>query len=314
MAAVKSEFGGGNLKSVVEWGVEDSVMRGKGLRDEDDRSGRRKVVGTGEASVKMSVFSEEGALWERFLAIKQEGTVAEYRTRFKILSTPLLPGISEELLEAVFMNGLDPLLRAEVRCFSPNGLDEMIRKALLVVEKYRVLQKISQESNGGTLGETIAPRTDPDSTYQTLSVTEYLSKKERGLCFRCDEKLIVGHKCRNRELRVFLVQDEEDEELPNNDTKPTETGDDVGRTAPGRMMFRVEIEDSEVVVLIGSGSTHNFVSQRLMEKLQLPLSDTPNYIVVLPTGATVEGKGIFKAVVLNLPGLTVIEDFIYLWT
>ncbi|KAL2455358.1 RNA-directed DNA polymerase [Abeliophyllum distichum] len=50
--------------------------------------------------------------------------------------------------------------------------------------------------------------------FRRLSEAELQAKKEKGLCFKCDEKYTIGHRCKNKELQVLLVQ-EEGESYPN---------------------------------------------------------------------------------------------------
>lgn len=45
--------------------------------------------------------------------------------------------------------------------------------------------------------------------FKRLIESELKAKKDKGLCFHCDEKYPIGHKCKNRELQVLLVCDEE---------------------------------------------------------------------------------------------------------
>ena len=49
--------------------------------------------------------SQEGSLHEQFLAIKQMGSVTEYRRNFELLSAPL-SGLSEEVMESTFVGNL----------------------------------------------------------------------------------------------------------------------------------------------------------------------------------------------------------------
>lgn len=46
-----------------------------------------------------------------------------------------------------------------------------------------------------------------------LSEKEMQQKREKGLCFRCDEKWNVGHRCRRRELSVLVCAEEEGDEV-----------------------------------------------------------------------------------------------------
>lgn len=45
-----------------------------------------------------------------------------------------------------------------------------------------------------------------------LSEKELQDKRAKGLCFRCDGKWSVGHKCQRRELSVLLTHEETGEE------------------------------------------------------------------------------------------------------
>lgn len=49
-----------------------------------------------------------------------------------------------------------------------------------------------------------------------MTDAEFQVKREKGLCFRCDEKFSFNHKCKNREnreLRVMLEDGLEEIEL-----------------------------------------------------------------------------------------------------
>ena len=43
-----------------------------------------------------------------------------------------------------------------------------------------------------------------------MTDNEVRIKKEKGLCFRCDEKFSLGHRCKRRELNIIVVQEGED--------------------------------------------------------------------------------------------------------
>ena len=57
--------------------------------------------------------SREGSICEKFLVLRQEHTVREYRQLFEVLSTPLT-NIPEHVLESTFINRLKPKVKAEV--------------------------------------------------------------------------------------------------------------------------------------------------------------------------------------------------------
>lgn len=84
----------------------------------------------------------------------------------------------------------------------------------------------------------------------------------------------------------------------------------VGLTTPQTMKLRGVILGAEVVVLIDPGASHNFISSTTVEKLKIPVTSTKEFGVSLGTGDAVQGKGECKEVVLELPNVTVVEDFL----
>ena len=90
--------------------------------------------------------TQEGSLCEQFLAVRQQGTVAAYRREFEILATPL-KGISEEVMESTFMNGLLPEIRVELRPLQPYGLGHLMEMAQRV-EGRNLAMRAAHEPNG----------------------------------------------------------------------------------------------------------------------------------------------------------------------
>lgn len=48
------------------------------------------------------------------------------------------------------------------------------------------------------------------SNFKRLTAQKYQVKKEKGLCFKCEEQYHPGHKCKNRSLNVIFVLNEKD--------------------------------------------------------------------------------------------------------
>ena len=71
----------------------------------------------------------------------------------------------------------------------------------------------------------------PKTNIQKLSQSQIQAKREKGLCFYCDEKYTFGHKCK-ASVHVLIVPDSEetldDEELGKEDTVIVVSGHDKG--------------------------------------------------------------------------------------
>ena len=136
-----------------------------------------------------------------------------------------------------------------------------------------------------------APPTKPTSPaptrlhtpFKKLTDREMQEKRERGLCFRCEERLSPGHRCKQKTLQVLWVTDDEEEEeidppLPDEAAGGVELADGptttilcissmVGFCPPHSMKVRDKIKSREVIVLIDSSASHNFISEHIVLKL-----------------------------------------------
>ncbi|KAL4014089.1 hypothetical protein IC575_026281 [Cucumis melo] len=84
----------------------------------------------------------------------------------------------------------------------------------------------------------------------------------------------------------------------------------VGLTNPGTMKVKGKIGEEEVVILIDCGATHNFIAEKLVDKLKLPMRETPNYGVILGLGITIKGRGVCGDVELWLGDCKVTDSFL----
>ncbi|KAA0051401.1 Ty3/gypsy retrotransposon protein [Cucumis melo var. makuwa] len=184
-----------------------------------------------------------------------------------------------------------------------------------------------------TLREVATGENRREVPTKRLTDAEFQARREKGLCFRCGEKYHAGHRCKakdSKELRMLLVK-ESGEELEiieeeyfdaETEMKPPEVqgvenlnielsiNSVVGLTNPGTMKVKGKLGEEEVVVLIDCGATHNFIAEKLVEKLQLPMKETPNYGVILGSGTAIKGKGVCGEVELWLGDCKVTDSFL----
>ncbi|TYK10932.1 ty3-gypsy retroelement transposase [Cucumis melo var. makuwa] len=82
----------------------------------------------------------------------------------------------------------------------------------------------------------------------------------------------------------------------------------VGLNYPGTMKVRGKLQDEDVIILIDCGTTHNFVSEKLVKKLLIPIKVTAHYGGILGSGAAVQGKGICEELEICMKDWTVKEN------
>lgn len=135
----------------------------------------------------------------------------------------------------------------------------------------------------------------------------------------------MGHKCQRKELSVLLTQEDNSVE---EDSVLFEAGNEgelgqeeelrpeislnsfVGLTSPKTFKLRGIVNGSSVIVMIDPGATHNFIALHAVEKLGVECTPSKAYGVFLGYGELVHNKGEYKSVILEMQGLTIIEDFL----
>lgn len=108
-------------------------------------------------------------------------------------------------------------------------------------------------------------------------------RREKGLCYNCEEKFSPGHRCKTQKLYLLDgTQTEEEDgteqeeaiEARQGEVSMSETVDFPeislhvisGMVTPQTMRARGNLGRNSVMVLIDSGSTHNFIDQQMAKK------------------------------------------------
>jgi hypothetical protein len=105
-----------------------------------------------------------------------------------------------------------------------------------------------------------------------------VERQLNGLCYNCDDKYFMGHKCKEQNIFMAILEDvsEEDVEAPLVSMSPEPTDItppldhlDVelvispnaltGFSAPQTLKLIGYIKHRKVIILVNSGSTHNFI-------------------------------------------------------
>ncbi|KAJ1416998.1 Retrotransposon gag domain [Sesbania bispinosa] len=263
--------------------------------------------------------------FEPLLSIKQTGTVMEYRGQFEMVSAPLR-GADRIMLKGIFLNGLKEEIRAELKL---GGFRWEEKKGWR--DKEGSFVKIPGDSSRGKsmipMGEKGGKsNSEPPGEKKLvegrrLTQAELQERSRKGLCFKCGEKWGREHICKLRHYQLVLVEGQEDGEPAETeeDGDPAETEEPIlelenktlqlslkskeGLTSRKSFKIKGTIGGREVLILIDSGATGNFISQPLVAELQLQVTKTPEYTVEMGNGQKEKNKGICKAVQIEMQGV-----------
>lgn len=170
--------------------------------------------------------------------MNQTTTVHDYYVEFTALANRV-HGLSPDAILDCFLSGLKPDIRREVLAQSPFSLTKAVALAKLFKEKYQPKPKpffpsstrhvtpipsYTQPSKQPTLPPLLPTppykphlQTPKPTQIKYVSAAEIQLRRDKGLCFTCDEKFSHTHRCPNRQY-LLLIGDEDDP--PNLDPDP----------------------------------------------------------------------------------------------
>ena len=292
-----------------------------------------------------------------FTKLRQRGSIEDYQTEFETLSNQI-SGLSEEFRISTFLSGLKDELRIIVTMFKPSTLAAAFGLARLQEEE--VGRKQYPYRNNQTQNNLYNPtfKTTPKAPIQNtltrpappilrlpapnrfepannrspypvkrISPNQMQERREKGLCYFCDEKYQAGHRC-NRP-RLYLLEGmefEEEEELKEdeviNQIGAVPEGSQAellrislhaiaGAPSPRTMRLVGTIGKHAVIILIDTGSTHNFVDRSVAKKIKLPVEES-NLAVQVANGDTLSCHGHCKAVAIAMQKCNIVTNLFVL--
>ncbi|XP_026416100.1 uncharacterized protein LOC113311482 [Papaver somniferum] len=172
-----------------------------------------------------------------FNKLSQAGTVLDYQESFEELKALMLAKnrhLTEECFTYSFISGLKEELRMHVLMFSLKSLANVIylspmQEALLdlnakkskssnrplpiYTSNYNTHKNISSPITSPRLPKTFSASSSSSHTskppIKRLSYADMKARRDKGLCYNCDEVFSTGHKC--VEQQVFMLAAEEDD-------------------------------------------------------------------------------------------------------
>ncbi|KAL6495833.1 hypothetical protein OROGR_030396 [Orobanche gracilis] len=292
--------------------------------------------------------------FELLLALKQTRTVVEFVEEFEKY-VGALKSIDEDFARGIFMNGLKEEIQVEVKLYELKSLSDLIQKSIMIEEKNMVwtkkgtnaFNKPYNQSKSNSYTRTVTVEAKPwlektngaghaatplvsaqvgevnkirGGEFKRLTGAGMREKREKGLCFRCDEPYHREHKCKNKQFRMIILEeddvldsDTESQEVENFSSLQLSLCSTAGLTSTKSWKMQGQVQNKAVLVLIDCGASHSFISQDMVQKLELVVENTPSYIVEVGDGHKVKCKGKCSKLSLQLQGMEIEQDF-YLFT
>jgi hypothetical protein len=232
----------------------------------------------------------------QFFHAKQTGSVPEYVTLFDELMHQLLahdPLINPAILTGRFIDGLKSDIRAAVLLHRPKDLDTASSLAILQEEVLsgaytKEYKRLDASYSSRSLSKSFSSNSSPVENKPgtpTVPADEKLAalmryRKSKGLCFKCGGKWGPQHKCPSsvplnmiEEVWHMLSDGLEEPADPSSDSDPDELmalSDQAvhGTTAAHTLRLYAYIQQKPSIILVDSGSSHNFISERVAANLQ----------------------------------------------
>jgi hypothetical protein len=146
-----------------------------------------------------------------------------------------------------------------------------------------------------------------------------VERQLKGLCYNCDEKYFPGHKCKEQNLCMAISEEisEEDEETtyvcespeltditpPSNppEVEPVISLNSlIGFSIPQTLKLISYIKHQKVIILVDSGSTHNFIHRRIAQETHCYIHVVNNFQIMIANGGSMKCGGRFENVRLQI--------------
>ena len=118
----------------------------------------------------------------------------------------------------IFTSGLTDLLRVDVELQNPSDLQVAMSLARAYEQRATIIATASNEKSSKPTGQQQDTSRNAnvsvggEHTIRRLTATDIAERREKGLCFNCDEKFSRGHRCQH--LFYLEVNDGDDKEDP----------------------------------------------------------------------------------------------------
>uniref|UniRef100_A0A2N9I5J7 Chromo domain-containing protein n=1 Tax=Fagus sylvatica TaxID=28930 RepID=A0A2N9I5J7_FAGSY len=269
---------------------------------------------------------------ELLTKLKQTHNIAAYKSQFESTSNRVRD-LSDMHKLSCFMSGMKDEIRLAVKMQGPRNLGEAYALAKIQEEYLATVKRSARPTYEPSRGSWVQSQAQqgaaqvenksgdskeysarPSMQVQRLTPMQMSERRKKGLCYNCDERWSSDHRCKNRKLYLMEEVDDEEAELVEVEEEEVEAelGDEnaeitlcalLGSTSPSTMRVIAIVNGQTTVVLLDTGSTHNFMDGTLAKTLKLPIDGESNFGVRVANGQVIRTLGECKEVKFKMQGL-----------
>jgi hypothetical protein len=239
--------------------------------------------------------------------LKQLETVEDFIAAFECL-TFRTEGMSDAFFRECFISSLKDEIRAHVFMAQPESWVEATKRDK---EAQQVVSSQNRKPSFIHCPKTVNPTTpSAPLKIQKLTRAEMVEHQLKGLCYNCDDKYFPGHKCKEQKIFMAISKEisEEDEETPSMSESPEST--DItppsdppevesiislnaltGFSAPQTLNLIGYIKHQKVIILVDSGSTHNFIHRCIAQETHCYIHAINNFQIMIANGGSMKCGG-----------------------
>eukprot|EP00253_Pinus_taeda_P002482 PITA_02482 len=221
-------------------------------------------------------FDQESSFLGRLTKLQQTGTVDEYITTFEALAFRTR-GLSDVFYTECFISSLKEAIKAHVQLHHPPTWMEACKVARNVEHALTAQHILPNFTTKGrppqahSTNQTLKVQKEPN--FFQIDATDYSSSKE-------DPPL---------EEPEAVEEDNQKDNVPDEPVISLHAL--AGISSPQTLKIRGFIKHRPVVVLIDSGSTHNFIHKKVMEAVHCFVRAVSNFQVQIADGGTMKCEG-----------------------
>jgi hypothetical protein len=207
-----------------------------------------------------------------------------------------------------FISGLKEEIQAHVLMARPTTWVEATKKPK---DAQQIVSSQNRKPSFIPRSKPVNPTT-PSTPLKIQKMTrdEMVECQLKGLCYNCDEKYFLGHKCKEQNLFMAISEDIQEEDV---DTPPMPESPEISDINPPSDPPEVEpiislnaltrfstpqtlkligyIKHRKVIILVDSGNTHNFIHHRIAQETHCYIHAVNNFQIMIANGSSMKCGG-----------------------